>query len=570
MVCVGVAVPMLLPATPAQSAVQGIAPAILFTDVESGSTSGGPNNQGVPISIFGKGFGATRGSSRVTIGGVEVASYLVWGENNAHNPHLDMIVVQPGANVTGGSIVVSVNNVASNASLAFAVNTGKVYAIALNGSDSNACEMATPCATISHVATNLMQPGDTVLLRGGEYAESEIWIRGNYGDAGTLANRNTIKNYPGEEVTLSNAARPFILDADYVTVSGINFLNGKSLGIAGWADVNQKGNKLVNNTFKGQIDYEATGSHGNDHVLAGNVCEVSGSSVGTQGHCYYISYGNNVKVIYNIGSGAPGYGIHVFDQRRGPNDFKRVISNLLVEGNILKGSTNRSGMIIAMGDEDGLGNTVENVVVRNNIFTANNHAGLQVQAIGKNVQVHNNTFYQNGLLGLYIGSGATSQVDIRNNLIFQDTNTNCQVFCSWFTPSQVQSAASAGSVSIVNNSYHGMAQTIVGGSDASAVTGAVQFVDAAALNFRPLAGSSNIDKGALNTSTVPQDFDGQARPQGSGVDTGAFEFISGTTQIATPTATTTSSPQTQTPTPTLTQTPMMFANQWVYLPLVLR
>jgi hypothetical protein len=534
-----------------------LAPAILFTDVAAGPNTGGPQNFGVPISIFGKGFGATRGSSKVTIDGVEVARYLVWGQNNAHNPHLDMIVVQPGANISGGAIVVTVNGVASNSDQVFSVNTGKVYAIALSssgGNDSNACTLTAPCATINHVATNILQPGDTVLIRGGEYAESEVWIRGIHGDSGTQANPITIKNYPGEEVILSNAARPFVVDADFITVSGLNFLNGKSLGIAGWGDVNQKGDKLVNNTFKGKIDYEATGSHGNDHVLAGNVCEVSGSTVGTQGHCYYISYGNNVKVIYNIGSGAPGYGIHVFDQRRSPNDFKRVISNLLVEGNILKGSTSRSGMIIAMGDEDGLGNSVENVVVRNNIFTANNHAGLQVQAIGKNVQVHNNTFYQNGVLGLYIGSGAISQIDIRNNLFFQDTNTNCQEFCSWFTPSHIQSAASAGAVSIVNNSYHGMTQTVVGGTDAAAVTGAVRFADAAALNFRLLAGSSNIDKGALNTSTVPQDFDGQSRPQGNGVDTGAFEFVAGITPPATATAA---------PTPPPTPDKM-------YLPIVLR
>src|ERR1700719_2971338 len=54
-------------------------PAVLFTDVQSGPTTGGPNNLGVPISIFGRGFGAIRGNSTVTIGGVPVASYMVWG-----------------------------------------------------------------------------------------------------------------------------------------------------------------------------------------------------------------------------------------------------------------------------------------------------------------------------------------------------------------------------------------------------------------------------------------------------------------------------------------------------------
>src|SRR5690348_17154976 len=94
---------------PAQIALAGSAPHVFFTDVESGPASGGPGDLGTPISIFGKGFGQVRGSSRVTIGGVEAASYLVWGTANAHNPMLDMIVVQPGPKVVGGPIVVTVN-----------------------------------------------------------------------------------------------------------------------------------------------------------------------------------------------------------------------------------------------------------------------------------------------------------------------------------------------------------------------------------------------------------------------------------------------------------------------------
>ena len=90
-------------------------PAILFADVTAGPISGGPDNQGVPITIFGKGFGAQRDASTVTINGVEVARYLSWGENNANNPMLDMIVIQPGPAITAGPIVVHVNGHASKA-----------------------------------------------------------------------------------------------------------------------------------------------------------------------------------------------------------------------------------------------------------------------------------------------------------------------------------------------------------------------------------------------------------------------------------------------------------------------
>src|SRR4051794_6065028 len=90
------------------------APAIFFTDIESGPVTGGHFDQGAPITIYGSGFGADRRGSRVTIGGVEVADYILWGSHNAHNPDLDKIVVQPGSRVTGGPIVVTVEGVASN------------------------------------------------------------------------------------------------------------------------------------------------------------------------------------------------------------------------------------------------------------------------------------------------------------------------------------------------------------------------------------------------------------------------------------------------------------------------
>jgi hypothetical protein len=120
---------------------------IFFVDVEAGATTGGPSNQGAPISIFGKGFGATRGASKVTIGGVEVAAYLVWGQGNAHNPMLDMVVVQPGPNVTGGAIEITVDGKTSNNDFTFSpLSNAKVLYVASSGNDSSntSCAEASP------------------------------------------------------------------------------------------------------------------------------------------------------------------------------------------------------------------------------------------------------------------------------------------------------------------------------------------------------------------------------------------------------------------------------------------
>ena len=53
---------------PASAYSQSAAPpSIFFTDLQSGPNTGGQNNNGVFVTIFGTGFGATQGSSTVTI-----------------------------------------------------------------------------------------------------------------------------------------------------------------------------------------------------------------------------------------------------------------------------------------------------------------------------------------------------------------------------------------------------------------------------------------------------------------------------------------------------------------------
>lgn len=162
-----------------------------------------------------------------------------------------------------------------------------------------------------------------------------------------------IRNYPNETPVFTNASRPILVDASYVTFSGVHLRNGKEIGVSEHMEnllATPKGVSIVNSSVIGPIGYEGIGLHGDGHLLAGNLVRVEGSSQGTQGHCFYISYGNGVRVLYNIADGAPGYGLHIFDQVRQQGDFRRVISNLLVEGNVLRNSPERSGMILAMDD----------------------------------------------------------------------------------------------------------------------------------------------------------------------------------------------------------------------------
>src|ERR1043166_9900249 len=76
------------------------APRIFFSDLESGPNTGGQNNNGVWVTIWGKGFGATQGTATVTVGAGAVASYPLWSAGK--------IIFTLGSAATTGSIMVNV------------------------------------------------------------------------------------------------------------------------------------------------------------------------------------------------------------------------------------------------------------------------------------------------------------------------------------------------------------------------------------------------------------------------------------------------------------------------------
>src|SRR5882757_1790534 len=103
-------------------------PRIFFSDLESGPNTGGQNNNGVWVTIWGKGFGATQGTSTVTVGTGAVASYPLWSDSK--------IIFQLGPNAKTGNIVVNVASISSNG-LPFTVRAGSIFFVATTGNDAN-------------------------------------------------------------------------------------------------------------------------------------------------------------------------------------------------------------------------------------------------------------------------------------------------------------------------------------------------------------------------------------------------------------------------------------------------
>src|SRR5215469_5232929 len=143
---------------------QAAPPRIFFSGLESGPNTGGQNNNGVWVTIWGKGFGATQGTATVTVGAGAVASYPLWSDGK--------IIFQLGAAAKTGSIIVNVPGVGSSNGLPFTVRAGNIFFVAAMGNDANIGNFASPWKTIPK-AKNTIAAGDTAYIEDGVAQTSE-------------------------------------------------------------------------------------------------------------------------------------------------------------------------------------------------------------------------------------------------------------------------------------------------------------------------------------------------------------------------------------------------------------
>ena len=187
----------VLALTPALAA--GQAPRIFYTDLVTGPSAGGQNNNGAFVTLYGKRFGSTQGSGSVTVGGGAVAGYPVWTDTK--------VTIQLGAAAATGNIVLTNASGTSNG-IAFSVTSGNIYFVAINGSDGANGSYSTPWSTLTH-ARDSLAPGDVVYaLNGvaqitddGQGWSSCLTLGANSGSAGKP---KAMVVYPGGLATIGN------------------------------------------------------------------------------------------------------------------------------------------------------------------------------------------------------------------------------------------------------------------------------------------------------------------------------------------------------------------------------
>jgi hypothetical protein len=512
------------------------APHIFYTDIVNGPNTGGENNNGAYLTVFGSGFGATQGTSQVTINNVPVVAYKQWSDTK--------ITVQPGASVTSGAIKVTVSGQPSNTDNSFSVVPGKIFFVALTGNDTAGVigNINQPFRTIQTVLNRSdFGPGDHLVVRGGTWTDVFSFYGSFfsiYGKGGTATAPLVVMGYPGETALFSRTTqtRGFHTynSPGYFVIANLHLDAGGSspcyplgtsttCGLGIDAGVGTVGVRIVNNEVRNYFEDSGgaatiDGSGKNLRIL-GNLLHNNGGS--KLYHGIYVDARdttnggpNDIEIAYNhVHHQVGGRGIQIY------GDTGTIINNVRIHHNLIH-DIHLDGIIISR--DTGTGFQVYNNVV---YHTGDNSlqgptadsgsTGGCIRFAGTQtvVEVYNNTFVDCAVDRNKDSAALRlenfSQLTLRNNILESPGVVN------W------GGSALSSAITASNNLWVGAGTppTYLG-----AAIGDPFFVSSPVRNYHLSTGSAAIDKGSSAVNTVvTTDFDGNVRPQGSGYDIGAFE-----------------------------------------------
>lgn len=426
---------------------------------------------------------------------------------------------------------------------------GASYYVSPSGNDSGSGSLSQPWRTIQHAADSALA-GDTVWIRGGTYSERVV-----VANSGTPSAFITFSAYPGESATIdgNGVSVPLyagLLDVStrsHIRISGLRVINSERAGIL--ADTTDsiiiEGVYTSNTVSSGIGIWNSTNAtiNSNEVVLACNngdqecitVAGTNGFTI-TNNHVHDSGPGSNggegidVKDGSSNGSVVANHIHHINRLGLYVDAWDKHTFNITVTRNLIH-DCNADGMTLASE----AGGFLENVTISNNVAHSNRWVGLTVANYGdpvpsrpmSNLLIVNNTFADNGRGGW--GGGITvddpdaSGVTIRNNICSQ--NTSFQIVRDAGVP--------ASNVTIDHNLIDGFRGYDGETAGESAVQAAPLFANAAGANFRLQSSSPAIDQGS-SSGAPADDYDGTPRPQGAGIDMGAFEYAQGggTTPVA--------------------------------------
>ncbi len=538
------------------------APVLFFSDLQSGPSTGGENNNGAYVTLYGNNFGT---NPTVTVGGGQAIVKLyptnyLWYQK---------MIIQLGAGAQSGDIIVT-NQTGTSNSLPFTIRAGNIYFVATTGSNSNPGTFSLPWQTLPFAVQNT-QAGDTIYAKDGVSQSADdgqgwngsIVLRTAWCQ-GTDASPKALIAYPGATVTIGNTSGSVpatgLRTTDFTATgggcgghwvfSGLNLRGIMPLFLASGDNYRIVGNDISNPLASGgggggaaletslATHVKILGNHGHDLNLA--------STDALQQGFYLSTDSNHAEVAYNS--------IHHTMGRCGLQTHSSpvnsatgyVLYDISIHDNLIY-DTNGEGMCL-----DTLDPSKGPVVIYNNVLHDTGKGGPRYAAIYRaissdfnqgqgvgsgTVEIYNNTAWN--FAGGY-GFSATFEVHhdqaivnrLRNNIFWDSTGT-----AAGYVTTQTDSSTNY--TSCGNSDTLSTCPVLSGSNNLMFGHGAPSFPNnlTATVNLDPklvsvadahLQSVSPAISGATTVSGLLFDFDGIVRPQGTAYDIGAYEFPTGT------------------------------------------
>lgn len=506
---------------------------LLHTDLDNGPNTGGENGNGVYVTLYGYGFGASRGVGTVELNGVEVADYKVWSNTK--------IAVQLGGSTSSGDFTVTTNDGYSvtgcqrrqfGRSTDFTVRSGSIVYVSTSGSGSTG-SFASPVAYNSSLVTGA-GGGTIVVFRSGTYTGSagDGWGDANYNlgpsNSGTTTAWTTFVGYPGETVEVSGHDQAFYLQnsstnnphfltiANFTLSAGYNCVRGGHYPPSftqGSHDVRLIGCNFVRPGLNWNSQTGSVALGGDNWSVLSNTFRDTGTGTPiNQNHALYVQcHPTNVDVGWNLFTNLRmGYVV----QNHTDNDTGNWV-NVNIFGNIIEvgsGGQCRGYTASTVGSGSTI-NFYNNIAagIGDTVSALNLEGSATYEVIG-------NTFYNidasaNGLITF---GYAVSTCTIKNNIFWAaDASTDWV----WY-----HSGASSANKTWENNVFYNGPGTGLP-SDASLLTSNPLFVAPANVSgdFTLQSGSPCINSGASVSGIAAVDRNGITR---TSPDRGCHEYTS--------------------------------------------
>lgn len=463
-------------------------------------------------------------------------------------------------------------------------NSGNVYYVSPDGNDSNPGTSDKPWKTINYAVgeKSAIKAGDTILVQPGTYTElvtlgksgsesGKITLKAN-GDV-TVRDPDAIEGGFREGVIQSVGKGHWVIDgfriedtswagislrdANDMIVQNNHTYNTGSSGIiampdsyfdGGEAEVTSKNIKVLNNTvekanarWKGgggdNSIYDPLGTQESLSIWGVDGFEVANNIVkdGTREgidiktgsrngsvHDNYITGQASISGTYQGYQGGPA----LYIEANRSNSFNIDVYNNVVTGNVADG--------IVVADEVTDKGDLSDVRVYNNLVYGNGQQGVNpgrgivVTSNVRNVEILNNTVANNVQAldidgtGYFAGGYKPTDVVVRNNIFADSTYRNGLI-------------EDAGNVTLDRNLFTDKFEKLYEGgtgidnlsANNNTKVASVGFVNSGGNDYHLASGSPAIDTGSSEIGQYAQrDKDGVQRPQGAGIDIGAYESSS--------------------------------------------